>query len=88
MRVQASYRVQPSRELTSDCLQLPDCCGWDGELILTHFTRSQNHIQHCPLHISSSPGPADANDAEELLERLGYKVFLGGVYSVEDYRAM
>ena len=30
-----------------------------------------------------------ANDtAEVLLERLGYKVFLGGMYSVEDYRAM
>ena len=28
------------------------------------------------------------DDAEVLLERFGYKVFFGGVYSVEDYRAM
>ena len=29
-----------------------------------------------------------SNTAEVLLERFGYKVFLGGMYSVEDYRAM
>ncbi len=30
----------------------------------------------------------DGDTAEVLLERLGYKVFIGGMYSVEDYRAM
>lgn len=29
-----------------------------------------------------------SDTAEVLLERFGYNIFLGGMYSVEDYRAM
>lgn len=60
-----------------------------GRLCL-NSARQYVHVHHCFLHVISSNGPAEveSEDAEVLLERLGYKVFFGGVYSVEDYRAM
>ena len=50
------------------------------------------HMQASPFSSCARPKvylqSAGMDDAEVLLERLGYRVFFGGVYSVEDYRAM